>query len=130
MSDENKSLGEVSGRARKEETIFMSTVGDPEDFSYSGEVRKVYRCRLERSLKEGEKPEAFNVIGADAHEAAVNYVKSLDAKNPRPPRERVVLVEYTDPTTDTLTLTLVRITCRASIVYDADIFESTRPLPS
>lgn len=121
MSDENTSLGEVSGRAMKEEMVFMSAAGDPEDFSYSGEVRRVYQCRLDRSLKEGEVPEVFNVIGADAYEAAVEYVKSLDAKNPRPPRERVVLVEYTDPTTDTLTLTLVRITCRPSIVYDADI---------
>lgn len=121
MSDENTSLGEVSGRARKEETIFMSTVGDPEDFSYSGEVRRVYQCRLDRSLKEGEVPEMFDVIGVDPYEAAVEYAKSLDAKNPRPPRERVVLVEYADAATDTLTLTRVRITCRPSIVYDADI---------
>lgn len=119
MSDENTSLGEVTGLAIKEQAEAfdaVETVVVP-----AGEYEKVYQCRLERSLKEGEKPEAFDVVGRNTHEAAIRYAESLDSKNPRPPRERVVIVEYTDHATDTWTISRVRITCRPSITYDADI---------
>lgn len=75
-----------------------------------------YRCRWDRSLKDGEEVKWWEAYGClTMHEAAEAFARFTDTGNPRPPAVRTVLVAL--PTGGTRS---IEVRVKPSLAYECD----------
>lgn len=94
----------------------MGVVIDPPKatvYAHDGEPSGgTFHCRWERTLKEGETPEWFDVEATSVYDAAHLFAISCDGTNPRPPAKRVVLVRTPEGEKK------IQVTVRAALAYE------------